>query len=70
MTARKAADRRRRTRTRSRRGPQEVELEDAAEQIMAGTEDAAGENLPANDPAGEVQDEIQGEGDGVEELRD
>ena len=74
MTARKAADQRRRTgtrpRTRSRRGPQEVELEDAAEQIMAGTEDAAGGNLPANDQAGEVQDETQGEGDGVEEVHD
>ena len=49
---------------------EEVELEDAAEQIMAGTEDAAGGNLPANDQAGEVQDEIQGEGDGAEEVHD
>ena len=45
---------------------EEVELEEAAEQIMAGTEDAAGGNLPANDQAGEVQDEIQSDGDEVE----
>ena len=49
---------------------EEVELEEAAEQIMAGAEDAAGGNLPANDQAGEVQDKIEGEGDGVEELHD
>ena len=45
---------------------EEVELEGAAEQIIAGAEDAAGGDLPANDQAGEVQDEIQDGGDGAE----
>ena len=45
---------------------EEVELEGAAEQIIPGAEDAAGGNLPANDQAGEVQDEIQDGGDGAE----
>ena len=43
---------------------EEVELEGAAEQIITGAEDAVGGNLLANDQAGEVQDEIQGPGDG------
>ena len=48
---------------------EEVELEGAVEQVIMGAEDTAGGNLPANNQAGEVQDEIQDPGhggDGVE----